>query len=284
MKYIILIPAYNEASYIAKTLQSLADQTLLPELVLIINDGSTDQTAAIVESYTAQHPWMQLITKDSAAIHLPGSKVIQAFNYGLSFLPESITYDFIVKLDADLILPSDYFAHIAREFKHNSKLGMAGGVALIEKNNTWIIENLTDKDHIRGAFKAYRKTCFQQIGGLQPAMGWDTVDELLCRYYKWEILVRQDLQIKHLKPTGAQYDKSARYKQGEAFYRLHYGFLITLIASVKLASKKGKPLLFLDYIKGYFQAKTRKEPYLVTTEQGKFIRHYRWTKIKSKLF
>ncbi len=284
MKYIVLIPAYNEANYIEKTLQSLATQTLIPTWALVINDSSTDQTATIVERFTQQYPWLHLCTKTSEAIHLPGSKVIQAFTYGLKQLPDTVAYDFIVKLDADLILPPSYFEAIATEFKQNNQLGMAGGVALIEKDNQWIVENLTDKDHIRGAFKAYRKTCFEQIGGLQPAMGWDTVDELLCRYYQWNILVRQDLQIKHLKPTGAQYDKTARYKQGEAFYRLHYGLLLTLIASLKLAAKKKKPLLFLDYIHGYFKAKTNREPYLVDKKQGKFIRQYRWSKIKSKLF
>lgn len=284
MKYIVIIPAYNEASYIEKTLSSLAQQTVPPEWVMVVNDNSTDQTAAIVESFTPLYPWLHLITKSSQAIHLPGSKVIQAFNYGLSHLPTTITYDFLVKLDADLILPENYFASIAREFEQDSRLGMTGGIALIEKDNLWVVENLTDKDHIRGAFKAYRKACFIQIGGLKPAMGWDTVDELLCRYYNWKILVRPDLQIKHLKPTGASYDKTARYKQGEAFYRLHYGLLITLIASLKLASRKGKPRLFVDYINGYFKAKSRKEPYLVNAEQGKFIRNYRWTKIKAKLF
>ena len=284
MKYIVIIPAYNEAAFITKTLHSLALQTILPDWVLVVNDSSTDQTAALVEACTTQHAWLHLTTKTSAAIHLPGSKVVQAFNHGLALLPETMDYDIIVKLDADLILPPNYFETVIQEFRANPKLGMVGGVALIEKNNTWIVENLTDNDHIRGAFKAYRKACFQQIGGLQPAMGWDTVDELLCRYYQWEILVRQDLQIKHLKPTGAQYDQTARYKQGEAFYRLHYGLLITLIASIKLASKKGKPLLFLDYLKGYFKAKANREAFLVTEEQGKFIRHYRWNKIKSKLF
>ncbi|MBB1150242.1 glycosyltransferase family 2 protein [Myroides sp. NP-2] len=284
MKYIVLIPAYNEANYIEKTLQSLAAQTLLPTWALVINDGSTDQTAALVAQLTQQYPWLHLCTKTSQAIHLPGSKVIQAFNYGLTQLPETLTYDFIVKLDADLILPQHYFEAIAVEFQQNKQLGMAGGVALIEKDKQWIVENLTDKDHIRGAFKAYRKACFEQIGGLQPAMGWDTVDELLCRYYQWEICVRQDLQIKHLKPTGAQYDKTARYKQGEAFYRLHYGLTLTLIASLKLAMRKKKPLLCLDYIRGYFIAKAKKMPFLVNQKQGKFIRQYRWIKIKSKLF
>lgn len=284
MKYIVLIPAYNEANYIEKTLQSLAAQTLLPTWVLVVNDSSTDQTTTIVEQFTRQYPWLHLCTKTSEAIHLPGSKVIQAFNYGLSQLPATISYDFIVKLDADLILPNHYFESLATEFEQDNQLGMVGGIALIEKDNQWIVENLTDKDHIRGAFKAYRKACFEQIGGLQPAMGWDTVDELLCRYYHWKILVRQDLQIKHLKPTGAQYDKAARYKQGEAFYRLHYGLLLTLIASLKLATRKKKPLLCLDYVQGYFMAKANREPFLVNEKQGKFIRQYRWTKIKSKLF
>jgi hypothetical protein len=59
------------------------------------------------------------------------------------------------------------------------------------------LENLTDKDNIRGAFKAYRKECFEAIGGLKPAMGWDTVDELLCRFYNWKIKTDATLHVKH---------------------------------------------------------------------------------------
>jgi hypothetical protein len=161
---------------------------------------------------------------------------------------------------------------------------MVGGFAYIEKNGEWVLENLTDKDHIRGAFKAYRKECFQQIGGLKPAMGWDTVDELLCKFYDWKVVTDESLKVKHLKPTGANYNQAARYKQGEAFYSLGYGFFITCIASAKLALMKGKPLLFIDYINGFFKAKSAKKPLLVTPEQAKFIRKYRWKKIKEKIF
>lgn len=277
------MPAYNESAFIVKTLDSLTQQTLLPSNVIIVNDNSTDNTANLVESNYTQFPYINLITKASQAIHLPGSKVIQAFNYGLDQITNLEDYDFIVKLDADLILPTNYFETIAETFKQDQSIGMVGGFAYIEKDNQWVIENLTDKDHIRGAFKAYRIECFKQIGGLKPAMGWDTVDELLCRFYNWKIVTIDSLKVKHLKPTGAMYNKAARYKQGEAFYRLHYGILITSIAAIKLAMKKKKPFLFLDYIKGYYKAKDEKQPYLVTTEQGEFIRKYRWQKIKSKL-
>lgn len=282
MNYYIVIPAHNEEAFIALTLDSLISQTVLPKKVVVVNDNSTDKTAEIVTAYAKQNPFITLVNKTSEAIHLPGSKVIQAFHKGFETLDEE--YDVIVKLDADLILPNNYFETILSIFKNDATIGMAGGFAYIEKNGEWILENLTDKDHIRGAFKAYRKECFLQIGNLKPAMGWDTVDELLSKFYGWKVVTDASLIVKHLKQTGANYNKTARYKQGEAFYTLGYGFLITSIASAKLAMMKKKPLLFVDYIKGYWKAKAAKTPLLVTTEQAKFIRKYRLKKMKEKLF
>lgn len=282
MNYYIVIPAHNEEAFMALTLQSLADQTVLPTKAVIVNDNSNDKTAEIVLTFAEKHPWISLVNATSDAIHLPGSKVIQAFQKGLATLDDQ--YDIMVKADADLIFPPHYFETIINHFQSDDKIGMVGGFAYIEKKGEWLLENLTDKDHIRGAFKAYRKATFQQIGGLKPAMGWDTVDELLCKFYHWKVVTDESLKVKHLKPTGANYNKTARYKQGEAFYTLGYGFFITAIASLKLAMRKGKPLLFLDYIKGFWKAKSNKKPLLVTEEQAKFIRNYRWKKMKEKLF
>ncbi|RTY88516.1 glycosyltransferase family 2 protein [Flavobacterium sp. GT3R68] len=281
MDYYIVIPAHNEESFIALTLQSLISQTVLPKKVVVVNDNSTDGTAGIVETFAKENHFITLVNSSSEAVHLPGSKVIQAFHKGLQTLDDQ--YDIMVKLDADLILPDNYFETIIDHFKSDDTIGMAGGFAFINKNGEWILENLTDKDHIRGAFKAYRKKCFEQIGGLKPAMGWDTVDELLAKFYHWKVVTDASLKVKHLKPTGANYNKTARYKQGEAFYTLGYGFLITAIASAKLAMMKKKPLLFLDYIHGFWKAKSAKKPLLVTREQAEFIRGYRLKKMKEKL-
>ena len=282
MNYYIVIPSYNEEKFISLTLQSLVGQTVLPKKMVVVNDNSTDKTAEIVLAFAENYPWISLVNKSSEAIHLPGSKVIQAFQKGLETLDDN--YDFIVKADADLIFPSNYFETIIKHFQSDSTIGMVGGFAYIQKNGEWVLENLTDKYHIRGAFKAYRAACFKQIGGLKPAMGWDTVDELLCKFYNWKVVTDETLKVKHLKLTGANYNKTSRYKQGEAFYSLGYGFLITSIASLKLAMRKGKPLLFLDYIRGFWKAKSAKKELLVTAEQAKFIRNYRWKKMKEKLF
>jgi len=280
--YYIVIPSYNEEALIPLTLQSLISQTVLPSKIVVVNDNSTDKTAEVVLAFAKENPFISLVNKTSENIHLPGSKVIQAFQKGFETLDDN--YDIIVKLDADLIFPSNYFETVIKHFQSDSKIGMVGGFCYIEKNGDWVLENLTDKDHIRGALKAYRKECFQQIGGLKPAMGWDTVDELLCKFYNWNVVTDQSLHVKHLKPTGANYNKTARYKQGEAFYTLGYGFWITAIASAKLAMMKKKPVLFLDYIQGFWKAKVSKKPMLVTSEQAKFIRSYRLQKMKEKLF
>ncbi len=281
MNYYIVIPAYNEEKYIALTITSLLNQTLLPQKIVIVNDNSTDATAAIVTEFIKNQASISLLNITSSEKHLPGSKVVNAFQAGYESLNEE--YDFIVKADADLIFPTTYFENISKIFKNDPTVGMAGGFAYIEKNNNWVLENLTDKDHIRGAFKAYRKNTFKQIGGLKPAMGWDTVDELLCKFYGWKVQTDSNLKVKHLKPTGANYNKLARYKQGEAFYCLGYGFLITLIAAIKLALLKKRPLLIWDYLLGFWKAKRNKKPFLVTNEQAKFIRNYRIQKMISKL-
>ncbi len=282
MNYYVVIPSYNEEAFISLTLQSLLDQTFLPSKIVVVNDNSTDSTASIVSEFVKNNPRISLVNKTSETIHLPGSKVIQAFQTGFATLDNH--YDFIVKADADLIFPSNYFETISNHFQSDESIGMAGGFAYIEKNGDYVLENLTDNDHIRGAFKAYRKETFKQIGGLKPAMGWDTVDELLCKFYNWKVVTDATLKVKHLKPTGANYNKAARYKQGEAFYSLGYGFIITAIASAKLAMMKKKPFLFTDYIIGFWKAKLIKKPLLVTPKQAKFIRNYRWKKMKAKLF
>ena len=282
MNYQIIIPAHNEAQFIGLTLNSLVHQTVLATKIIVVNDNSTDTTTEIVQSYMGKHPYITLVNKKSEAVHLPGSKVIQAFHEGEKHIDEN--YDILVKADADLIFPTHYFETIIKHFESDECIGMVGGFAYIEKNGNWILENLTDKDHIRGAFKAYRKATFKQIGGLKPAMGWDTVDELLCKFYKWKVVTDESLQVKHLKPTGANYNKASRYKQGEAFYSLGYGFIITAIASLKLALRKKKPLLFIDYLKGFWKAKADGKTILVTEEQAAFIRKYRWQKIKEKIF
>lgn len=280
MNITIIIPAHNEANFIEQMLQSIVQQTLLPKEVIVVNDNSSDNTGEIVQNLSLKYPFIKLVNFSSSGEHAPGSKVINAFYQGYYKITED--FDIICKFDADLIFPTNYLERIAEIFKADPSVGMAGGFCSIQRNSDWIPENLTGKDHIRGALKAYRKHCFIQIGELKPAMGWDTADELLARFHDWKVVTDESLLVKHLRPTGMNYFEHSGRKQGEAFYRLRYGALLTIIASAKLAALKMNPFAFIHYMAGYFSAKKKKRPFLVSEEEGRFIRNLRWANIRKK--
>jgi cellulose synthase/poly-beta-1,6-N-acetylglucosamine synthase-like glycosyltransferase len=281
MNYYIVIPAHNEETFILLTLTSIVQQTLLPKKVVVVNDNSSDATENIIDNFANQYDFITKVNTNSTDEHLPGSKVINAFYKGFETLDND--FDILVKLDADIILPKNYFETICGHFQHNPKIGIAGGLAYIEKNGQWIYETVADKNHVRGPFKAYRKECFEQIGGLQKSLGWDTKDVLLARFYDWKVEVDESLHVRHLKPTGNAYKQKVNRNHGAVFYKLGYGFWISLISSFKIALKKKSIRVFFEYMKGFFAAKKAQTPKMVTSDQAIFIRTYRRTQMLSKL-
>ena len=203
MRFGIVIPAHNEGDILALTLDSLLNQHYPAYQIIVVDDNSSDNTAEVLAAYSAYR--------------LPGAKIVQAFYTGFPLLEQ---VEVICKFDADLIFPPDYLQKLHQYYTQHPKLGMCGGVCSIEKQGKWLKEELTDKNHLRGALKSYRRECFEDISGLRQAMGWDTVDELLAQYYGWEVLVDNTLQVKHLRPTASRYNSQAQYMQGGMFYRI----------------------------------------------------------------
>ncbi len=280
MKFYIVIPVHNEEAFIKDCLTSLVTQSLKPEKIIVVDDNSTDNTAKIVKSLTNEFLFLKLIHKTSSNQHLPGEKVIRAFNYGLDTLDNR--YDVICKFDGDLIFPKKYLETIASHFKNDSNIGMVSGHCYIQKNNSWIYENIASKSHTRGPIKAYKKACFKAIGGLKTSVGWDSVDELMALYFGWKFYTDHSLLVKHLKPTGTNYDPKTAALQGKALYKMRSGFAIALLSALKMASNKKQGAVLFNYIKGYFSAWKNKNEFLVTESQGRFIRQYRWISIRKK--
>ena len=165
MKIYIVIPAHNEQEYIAKTLESLANQLLKPAQVVVVNDNSSDRTAEIVNDFIQENVWIQQVQKKSSEEHLPGAKIVEAFYEGYRVLDQD--YDIICKYDADIVFETNYLLRLSQHFKKNDKLGMVSGHCYIQKGDQWTLENLNKENHIRGALKAYRKECFLEIGKIE---------------------------------------------------------------------------------------------------------------------
>ena len=283
LDYVIVIPAHNEEAFLSDTLESVMKQTMPAREVVVVNDNSTDKTGAIIQAFVAKTKVIKKVNKASSELHLPGSKVINAFNEGFHALTQP--YDFIVKLDADVILPENYFQRIAEIFLNNPSVGIAGGF-LYEKSEDgrWLLNHPMDKDHIRGPIKSYTNKCFEAIGGLRNAMGWDTLDELLAQYHGFDLYTEPSLHVKHQRPIGGSYSREARFLQGRAMYQMGYGLLISIIASLKMAVMKKDAQVFMDNMRGYMKAAKSKMPYLVNADEKAFIRRLRWRNILKKLF
>ena len=91
----IIIPAYNEADVIGKCLQSCADQTVLPEEVLVVNNNSSDETVAIVKKFAKDHPELPL-----KLLHEKEQGMVPARDKGLD---EAVS-DVLGRIDSDTIL------------------------------------------------------------------------------------------------------------------------------------------------------------------------------------
>jgi len=281
MNIYIVIPAHNEQDTIGLMLESLASQTVLPKKVVVVNDNSSDDTQKIVGDFATNQEWLTVIKHDSSNEHIPGSKVINAFYKGFELLDEY--YDIICKFDADIILPKDYLENIVRLFESDDTIGIAGGHAYVEVNNMWVYETVASKNHVRGPFKAYKKQCFSDIGGLKRSIGWDTLDTLLAQYHGWKVQTDKTLHVKHLNPTGKSYTSKSKYLQGEAVYKMRYGFSLMLLTALKSGYNKKSLSYALNTMSGYYKAKKAQVEPIVSEEEGRFIRQLRWKGVKKSI-
>ncbi len=282
LKTAIIIPAHNEESFIRVCLENYISQAVKPDLVLVVDDNSSDDTYRIVVSISKAYPWIKCVKFDSEAMHRPGAKVVNAFNFGMSSLDEE--FDLIGKFDADILLPENYFENVLKAFEQDPKLGLCSGLLYIEQDDRWIYESISDRAHVRGPVKLYLNNCLKAMGGLRPGLGWDTADTFLVRYYGYRMKTLPELKVKHLRPTGSSYESSLAIKQGLAYRNMRYGPMIAFLASLKMAWKKRSIKVIGESLRGYFRAASDSLPYLVTAEEGRFIRKQRWKMIGQKLF
>ncbi len=280
--YSIILPVHNEEKFIGNALNSIVNQMYLPQEVIIVNDNSTDGSAEIIGQYVEEYSFITTIDSGTTSTtHEPGSKIVHAFYKGFEKLRKD--WEVIVKLDADVILPLNYFEEIIKTFLSDSQIGIAGGIANVLIDGKWEFEKIGNKKQVRGPFKAYSKDCFDKIGGLKESIGWDTVDELLAKYHGFEVKVRPDLEVTLQKPTGINYKNIHGQRTGQGFYKMDYGWIISLIAALKQSWNKKSFSLFISISNGYWNSMVNSDSKIVTKEEGRFIRNYRWSGILNRL-
>lgn len=258
MKIIIITPVRDEEEYINFTIESVLTQTLLPYRWVIVDDGSTDNTGKIIQSYLDSAPFMQYIRIDDRGYRKPGQGVVQAFYEGFKTI-EHLDYDAIAKMDGDLKFGKETFQTIVKRFEDEPQLGITGVVRYEHTTKEQQLKRVTvAKGHVTGAFKFYRKKCFEDIGGLIPRAGWDGVDIVKARMKGWKTGEIDSLKLFHLRPTGTSKGeglKKAYEKYGDISYYMGGYFWYFALRVIIRSLKRRNPLVGFYMMKGYFNSR-----------------------------
>ena len=279
MKYVIITPAHNEETYIRFTLDSVVAQTAKPEQWIIVNDGSTDATSKIIQEYADRLSWIKQVTLPVEGNREFGARIARVFNQGYKQIETD--YDFIVELDSDLSFGRDYFENLLQKFVQDPRLGIAGGGFYVPVGNLWRLEKCP-VDHVRGASKVYRKTCFNEIGGLPLVDGWDSIDEWRAQMKGWKTHSYNDLVVHHLRPTGATLGKwGAGIKAGEYAYFMGYPWLVILARSLYRALSERPPLVMgTGLLWGYLKSWLARKPKFDDAEVVAYMRRKQLRRVK----
>lgn len=282
MKFLIVIPAHNEQDNLPLTLDSLQQQSFEDFKVVIVNDGSTDQTSEVIRKYTDSDSRFETVNLEKS-LHQPGSKVVSAFKNGLKTQNKD-DFDIICKFDADIILNENYLSEIEKAFANNPKYGLVGGLLYVEKDGKWVYEGNSNKHHVRGPMKAYRKECFEAMGGLRETLGWDNIDAILLENLGWKEIVLPELQVKLIKVKGADYTIKPADYYGRYFYFLGLNRFLTYVAAAKEAMKLKSPSFLFQIIGSYEKCRSQNLELKISKYEQEIINKQRWNMFKKKWF
>ncbi len=262
-----------------QTLDSVIAQTIPPALWVIVDDGSTDDTANILKDYSFRHDWIKVVTRQDRGSRSVGPGVIEAFYAGYDTVNID-DYDYLCKLDLDLILLPGYFEILLLRMEENPRIATCSGKAYIEKDGSWISERHGDEMSI-GATKFYRVTCFKELGGFVRQVMWDGIDCHRCRMRGWIACSWGDdpqLRFKHLRPMGSSQHNIfvGRMRHGYGQYFMGTGLLWMLATLVYRVPERpyliGGLWIFWGWLRSGLQGLPRYE------EPGfrQFLRQYHW--------
>lgn len=270
----IISPVRDEAQFVRNTLDAMVAQTVQPQEWLFVDDGSTDNTRAIIESYSVKYPWIRVIARNNRGFRQLGSGVIAAFNFGREKLRHD-NYRFIAKLDGDMSFPPRYLEVMLKKLDDNRELAAVSGKVFRPEKHGYVEEYIID-EMVAGQFKLYKRDAFDDIGGLTETILWDGIDIHRCRMkgYKTLSLHHPEARLIHHRLMGSSDSNvfKGRVRLGRGIWFMGYHPLYAIASGLFRTRERPYVIGGLMIIAAYFYAAVLREPRL---DDPEFIRELR---------
>ncbi len=211
LTYALITPARNEEALIEQTIRSMVAQSNKPVKWLIVSDGSTDGTDAIVSRYAQQHPWIELLRMPERRDRQFAAKA-RAFNAGYDRI-RGLSFDLIGNLDADITFEPEYYEFLLKKLAETPKLGVVGTPFVedaAQANSHTYAHRFADTRHVSGACQLFRRECFEEVGGYVPIKGGaiDWVAVTTARMKGWQTRTFTEITCFHHRKIGTANDSS----------------------------------------------------------------------------
>lgn len=286
-EYVIITPAYNEAEYIERTIRGVLAQSVLPCKWIIVDDGSTDNTAEIIKHCVKSCDFLEYCLRTREVGQSYYGSNVYAIHKGYQIVKD-FNYKFLAILDADMELCDNYYKEIFNRFFMNPEMGIATGT-YFEEVNGCLAEAKIDRRSTPKALQVFRRECFEQIGGYIPFKfgGEDSCAEIMARMHGWQTWSFPEIKAYHQKPVGTGDGRSilsGRLRQGMTDYSLGTHPLFMFLKCFRRCMVE-KPFLFsaLARLGGYILGYITREPRQIPEQAKRYVRKEQMKRLRVSL-
>jgi biofilm PGA synthesis N-glycosyltransferase PgaC len=277
-RYLLISPCRDEAQYLRRTLDSVAAQSVQPAAWVIVDDGSSDETPAILEKYARRLPYIRVIRRIDRGCREVGPGVVGAFYTGLNTVRLE-DFDYLCKLDMDLELPVRYFELLMQRMEGSPRIGTTSGKPwFVRPQNGALVPEICGDEMSVGMTKFYRVACFQEIGGFVRQVMWDGIDCHRARMLGWiaESIDSEPLRFVHLRPQGASQKGiwTGRLRKGFGQYFMGTSPLYYLVVVIYHLPAYPMFIGSVAMLWGYFKSWLNRLPRYDDVEFTRFLRSY----------
>jgi len=261
-----------------RTLDSVAAQSVPPARWIVVDDGSTDETPAILAEYRKRLSYLQVVPRTDRGRRSVGPGVIEAFYAGLETVRLE-DFDYLCKLDIDLDLPPRYFELLMVRMESDPRVGTTSGKPWFRRPRSGALEPELCSDEISvGMTKFYRVSCFREIGGFVRQVMWDGIDCHTARMLGWlaESVDDEALRFVHLRPQGISHGGIWRGRVRAGFGQYYMGTSPLYYLASAAFRLFQYPVLIgsAAMLWGYFTSALKRVPRHGTPEFRRFVRRY----------